>query len=927
MKFLQKVAQHLVSQPPDNLHEALVITPSKRAELFLKTELADAISTPAIAPRFMTIEEWVESTTGTTLISGLPLLAELYATHLDLLGEEANSFEEFTKWGQSLLGDFNEVDRYRLDPSQVFANLRDAKVLERWGLMPEEEPTDLMENYLRFWEHINPLFEGFKKRLFQQNKTYQGSGFRLMSDRLDLLDQWIKEHNISQTYLVGFNALNACEELVFRHLLQGGKAEVLWDFDSYYTDHPHQEAGFFIREYLEGWPELKSQSLRWISEDWDTAPKSICVSGVSGSFAQAQKVSEIISGLPPEAIENQKVAVVLADEGLLIPVVDALPESVSSFNITMGLPLTETPLATFVLQLVSVLEKREKSGNSSFYYLDLVRLLEQPPLGEYLNHLGISAKAFIKKIHHKNWVYLSWKDVLKNLPELKGDALDHLMTEDISIKEWFSSGQAFFRNYGKQVSTDKIESESAYKLHSILGQLLLLVETHDFLQSFVQLKPFIKQSLSEDTLDFVGEPLEGLQVLGILETRLLDFDHVIMTSVNEGVLPKGKTSGSVIPLDLKRGFGLPTHKEKDAVYAYHFYRLLQGAKEVHLIYNVAPSEIGTREPSRFILQLQREWGHEPFQDFFIQTEDTYLPAKTHEEEYSVSKTPELLERLESIAYAKGFSPSSLTSYINNPLTFYKQRVLSVSEADEVEETIGDNTLGNYLHEVLEDLYTPHLEKGTLLQEDHIKNMFAPGKELLLKAFRKDFSEKSLQEGKNYLIFNVALEMLNTYLKAEQKRISDQSTSGHLTCVLELEKEYSCSLTEGEKPVVLKGLIDRIDSTHGITHILDYKTGTLNENDLKIKSDSLLTELNRSKDKAIQLICYGWMYLSENPRAQISLGIIGLRRSGVVFPLTIDRNKTVFTREDLEPFMLQIKKVIDEILDPSIPFILNPKSRY
>lgn len=888
--------------------------------------MASALTKPAIAPAFYSIEEWVETLTGLSNLSGLPLLAELYATHQSLLGEEADTFEEFTQWGQSVLGDFNEVERYNLDPSQVFSNLREAKVLERWGLMPEEEPTELMENYMDFWEHLLPLYTAFNQRLLDSGKAYQGQAFRTLANRLDLLEPWLTENGIRGVYLVGFNALNACEEKVFRHLLKTSQAEILWDLDSYYADPPHQEAGLFIRKYLEEWSELESAKLQWITNDWNHSPKDIEAFGVSGSFAQAQKVAEILSKIPDDALQNQRVAVVLADEGLLVPVVDALPSNVQSFNITMGMPLRDTPLATFFLQLISLLEKREKSGGKNFYYTDLIRWLEQPPVGQYFLKRGLSAKATIQKIHRNNWVYISLSDLLRFLPELKDSSLESLLEEGADIANWLKAAQDFFVEYAKNQSSDPLEAEAAYKMYSLSGQLKDLVQQYPFLSSFVQLRPFLMQSIGDQTLDFVGEPLVGLQILGILETRLLDFDHVIMTSVNEGILPKGKTPGSMIPLDLKKGFGLPTHKEKDAVYAYHFYRLLQGARKISLIYNAAPADIGTTEPSRFILQLQREWGWEPHQNFTLETADTFLPSNVTDPKYSVAKTPELLKELEEIAFEKGLSPSSITSYINNPLTFYKQRVLRISEADEVEETIGDNTMGSYLHEVLETLYQPFVDGSLQITEEDIKKMAKDFKPLLFSAFRKDFSEKSLATGKNHLIYNVAVEMLSTYFKVEGRRLSAEAKKGNQHYAIGLEEEIICPLTSGEKPILLKGLIDRIDRCGEVTHIYDYKTGSVDPTKLKVTSRQNLRAQDGGREKAIQLLCYGWMYTSIHPHATITLSIIGLRRSGVTLPLTLD-GKSQFTRSDLEPFMEAIFDTANEILNPETPFVLNPKSKY
>ncbi len=928
MTFLTDVAHHILNSHPDHLSQIGIVLPNKRAELFLKTALSSPIKNPTIGPYITTIEDLVGQCTQFQVIKGLPLLSELYSSHLKTNLESPDSFDEFSKWGNTVLQDFNEVDRYCIDPKALFSNLRDAKVLERWGLKPEEEPTSLMENYIRFWNHLLPLYHELKSSLIKKSQSYQGMAFRYLAENLEKLDLFLEKENLKKVYFVGFNAINACEEKIMNHLQNQQKATILWDLDSYYYDDPEQEAGLFARRIISSWKSLKSEKLLWVNQNLENTPKTISSFGVSGRFAQAQKAAQIVSQIDPTKVDSKKVAIVLADESLLIPVLDALPSSIQKFNITMGLPLNDTSLGRCINLLVTLLEKCElKQKYDSFYYKDIIKLFEQPTVQLYLASKGISFQKVIHKINKSNAVYTSTKTLAKYYEGFSKTTLHSLLCEKPEIEDWLVLLNEWILDLSRLEGLPKIEAESYYKIHTLISQLTKLTREYQYIKSFKTLKPFLSQTIKEDSLDFYGEPLEGLQILGILETRTLDFDEVIVVSVNEGILPKGKTQNSFIPHDLKMGFELPTFKEKDAVFAYHFYRLIQRAEKVSLIYNTTSADIGSNEPSRFILQLEKEWPIKPFQEFLTEIEPPFIPVKKSADLFSVEKNPSLISLIKEVAFVKGFSPSSLSTYLRNPLSFYEQRILRVYELDEVEETIADNTLGSYIHSVLEKLYTPIVQSGKPITPEDVKKMKVDYKAVLENEFLTDFSKSHISEGKNHLIWKVAEEMVSSFLKNEKSLIEEAIKNSQSQCLFSLENEYSTNITlsNGEKSLI-KGNVDRIDKFNSHYRITDYKTGFVDNKDLILKGDTVFVDREKPNPKALQLICYGLMFFEENPHAEIELTLCGLRNSGVYLPLSIDK-KTRFKKDDLLPFTHQIAELIEEILDANTPFTEKDHESY
>jgi hypothetical protein len=457
-----------------------------------------------------------------------------------------------------------------------------------------------------------------------------------------------------------------------------------------------------------------------------------------------------------------------------------------------------------------------------------------------------------------------------------------------------------------------------YRFFTVFQQLETLNATYNHITDLKSLTLFYTQILRTEKLSFQGEPLQGLQLMGMLETRALDFETVIITSVNEGILPGGKNDFSFIPYDVKKYFGLPTYQEKDAIFSYHFQRLLHRAKNIYLIYNTESDGYGSGEKSRFLTQLEINNPDITKTVISPKVQHTIFPI------LQIEKTPEIMEKLQAV-FTKGISPSALASYIYDPVKFYEQRILEIYEEDEVEETIAVNTMGSVIHEVLEDLYKPFIEK--YLSKENIAEMQKNTHDLLVKYFEKYYEKGNIETGKNKLIFEVCKNHIKRFLNQELQLLNQNKQLK----IIALEKGLSAEINiEGINfSIKLKGIVDRIDELDGITRIIDYKTGKVVANDLKITDFSVLGS-DYKYTKPLQVMLYSFLFSEENGgnfSKPVEAGIISFKNlnSGFLkmnFSEKRGANESLISQENMDPFLTELKRIIAEILNPEIPFIQN-----
>jgi len=922
--FLKKTATHLIDTYGDELSDVCIVLPNKRAGLFLKQHLSDLIQQPVWLPEIIGAEELIKELSAVEIVDNVVQLFELYGVYKEVV-KDPESFDEFSKWGQILLHDFNEIDRYLIPTKNLFNHINEARALEVWNL-GEGPVTDFELKYLQFWKQLGDLYIAFKDHLESKHWAYQGMAFRSVAEQIEKNPEQFIEDKIewSKVVFIGFNALNKAEEKIVSILKKQNKAEVLWDADSYYLDDPIQEAGIFLRAFQH--KEVFSP-FTWISNQINTQDKKINVLGIPQNIGQAKYITHLINQI--DGKNNYKdTAVVLSDENLLIPVLQSIPEQVENINVTMGYPLKNTPLNNFFDIYLTTLLNAERFGSKmqlTYHYKDIMKLLQLP----FSKAIFDKEKVELVKQHivKHNWVFINKEKLIFINDHLNtGLPVSYNTTNTLkSCLTFIKKGKSVYVADKKENQSANLELEYLFQFAKLFNQLITLLGQYPFVDNAKSLYTLYKQLLSTTSIELYGEPLKGLQVMGMLETRNIDFENVVLVSVNEGVLPAGKSFNSFIPFDIKKAYRLPTHVEKDAVYAYHFYRLIQHAKNITILYNTETNEFGSGEQSRFVTQIENELaGKENIT--FSKKIVTYPTSLLQHNEKEVVKTPEIQQRILALL-EKGISPSALNVYINCPLDFYYKYILGIREVDEVEETIDHSSFGTYIHSVLEILYGDYI--GKELTVGDMKLMLKKVASTTHQVFSADFSEKELKSGKNLLTFNVALNYITTFIKNEIQSIQQQQEP---FCIKALESSLQTTIGveyDGTKvAVTLKGFADRIDACGGVFRIIDYKTGLTELNDLKIRDIQELLQPHK-KNKAFQVLMYAYLYIKENQMSDTNLlsGIVSFRKlSNGFMPFSCANSKEV-NQELMDEFEQLLQQIIAELLDDSIPFRHQSEALY
>ncbi|PVW15231.1 PD-(D/E)XK nuclease family protein [Marixanthomonas spongiae] len=901
----------------DDIAELTLVLPSKRAGGFLKNYLGKHAQTASFLPKIISIETFIEQVSGLSIIDSTELLFKSYQVYLNTASfSEKGNFENYSTWAPTLLNDFNEIDRYLVDPKAFFTYLGSIKTLERWNL--QEEKTELIEKYLQFWNSLLDLYNNIKQILLKEAIGYQGLVYRVASEKIKT---YSKERKNEKYAFIGFNALNAAEQHIIQHLLQTGNTEVYWDADETFMNDPKHSASLFIRRYLKKWGYYKNESANKEKNrpqgitDHFKAKKDIHFVEVQKNIGQAKYVGELLAGYSKEKLH--KTAVVLADENLLIPMLHSLPPNVDSVNVTMGAVLKNVPATLFfelLLSLHSVVSGASKEQSKWMYYKDILSLINHP-LGTVLLS---SASDISHKISTENKTHLSSKDISQF-----SDKEDAKMVA-LLFQDWGNKSETAVTNclkilneLKKQFQENPVQRVVLYQLYQIFSKIEALNHDYPHLDSVKTVQSLFAELVATTSLDFEGDAYEGLQIMGVLETRVLDFENIIVTSVNEGVLPTGKSNASFITYDLKKEFNLPLYTEKDAIYTYHFYHMLQRAKEVTLLYNNHSEGINTGEKSRFLLQLEIE------KQANHTISKTVLSPKitpTVQTMKTIEKTDAVMQRLQEIA-GKGFSPSALTSYIRNPIDFYFQKILRLQETEEVEETVAANTLGTIVHDTLEIFYKPH--EGKLLTSEILNNLKPKIEEEVTKQFKDTFKGGTFDKGKNLIIFEVAKRYIENFINHEISEIK----AGNEIKIISIENNLDVDLPISELPfpVKIRGKVDRVDQYNGQLRIIDYKTGKVAQNNVELVDWEEIS-LDYKYSKSFQVLAYALMFNHEKPFENTEAGIISFKNLNNGFLKFGKKEKVrggakdqIITQATLDAFAVELKKLILEICTKEIPF--------
>ena len=911
--FLDQLAQKLLNQYGNKVAELIIVLPNKRAKLFFFDALQRHARTTIFAPEVISIEDFIQQIADIRSVDNIELLLEFYTVYRKI-GTEAKhqTFDDFANWAKMLLQDFNEIDRYLLDPSKVLSYLKSIEDLKHWSLDVDNH-TQLIKNHLTFWDQLPAFYSDLYQHLKNKKIGYQGLIYREATSRIN---NFAKENPTNKYIFAGFNALNAAEEKIVQHLLISTDSQVFWDIDSVFLSDAFHDAGYFIRKMKSSWPYYRSQPLNWISDRF-SEPKEIKIIGTSKMIGQAKIVGKIVENILAEnpSINLDKVAIVLSDETLLIPILHSLPEATGAVNITMGYSAKNNPAQLLIAKLFKMHMSALKRDATRYviYYKDLLDILNHPLVEPHAGTQNLE-----RIIQTQNYTFIG----LERLNELHPNQNSFFK---LLFRKWNGDASEVLgiltniilqlkSNLSQDNAEDQIVKTFVYSVYKVMNKLQNYFTQHPVINSVDVLHTMYKQVIDVAEVSFEGQPLKGLQIMGVLESRVLDFDTVIITSVNEGKFPAGKSANSFIPYDVKKEFGLPTFKEKDAIYTYHFYHLLQRAKNVYLLYNTESEGLNAGEKSRFITQLlvERQPNHSITSEIYSPT----LPGVSYNE-VSIEKSESAMNRLKQIAES-GFSPTSFTSYIRNPIDFYYSRILKIQDFDEVEENIALNTLGTVIHEALYNLYVPFL--GQVITEDTIQQCRNTIDEEVLKQFKLIYKEGEIRKGKNLLAFEVAKRNIFNFLKMESELLK----AGDLVRILDLELKSEIVLDHPKLnfPIKIRGTVDRIEERNGIIRIIDYKSGKVVKNNLELKTWADLT-LDIKNEKIIQILCYAVMLQPKYGDAKLQAGIISFKNiRGGFLPFTFvdGRDKNEFVDENvLAKFQDELVELINELMNSSLPF--------
>lgn len=894
MKFLNKIINELLTQNSD-LSEFNIVLPGKRPIVFIR-QILEEHQYSGFLPSFFTIEELIDEIADKQPIQGISLWLFAFDVYKSLHLIPNDDFAEFLKWFPTLQKDWDDILKFSDNDQLVLQYMFDEERIKEWAQDLGEDDDVPRKKFINFWQNMNIFLPVLKQKL--QEKNWATSGMIHESAKKKIVD--FAKNTKENFVFCGFNAFTPVEEKLVRSLLQWDKAQCFFQADHYYFDDERQEAGKFLRNH-KTWKEFNDvRDFQWIEDDFKQ-PKNIKVYEVSGNITQTKVLPEIFKEIENKTYSNT--AVVLLDENLLPASLDVMYD-VRNLNITMGFPLKNLSFSNAVKQLF-YLQKQLEKNKSSYYYRDIFPILEELPKSAEDEEVIAQFKS---KIEERNIVYIS-KKLLHEL--LAGLSYYNLLQKAESTNIYLDSLIDFCKDI-KWLEIDDIQYENVSHFENAFKVIKNQLSPYQFEIKMETLEILINQYINSESIDFQGEPLRGLQIMGLLETRLLNFENVIMLSVNEGKLPLGNSQNTYIPFDIRRFFDLHTFLENDSIYAYHFYRLIQDSKNVHLLFNALSSGVNTGEKSRFITQIEMESSH-PIEHLII--ENSSEPIITQPIE--ISKTDIVLERLQK--WKEKVSASHLTSYLYNPIDFYLSKILKTSETDEIEEELSVKNYGNLVHYTLQEVY--EVLKGKVLKESDLKESIKAIDYYIEVAIDKlKHQPEFYEKGMNYIHKAIAKKVIENILNHDL----DLVKNGNKLEILDIEKRFEnvdFYLEENDK-ISFFGFIDRIDRLNGTLRIIDYKTAKIKNLMVKIDADNVDEYFfNSDRKQALQLCIYQYVVqnLPEFWGLPIETGIWSFAeaKKGVV--------SLQFDKGTIDDAMKSIKSLIQEILNPNVNFIENIKS--
>ena len=948
--FLERIAALLDEQYHDHLNKHCLVFPNRRAGLYFLKYMAARIDKPVWSPSIFTINELFRSYSHLQTAGNEILLFELYKVYRKLK-KSSESFDDFYFWGDMLLNDFDDVDKYLVNASLLFRNVLDIKNIDQqfgglteaqveiirrfWVNFNIDKITDEKSGFINIWSILNDLYSGFRNSLKRQNLAYEGMIFREVAESHD--KSYVMGTRWDIVHFIGFNALNECEKVLMSSYKKAGKARFYWDYDnSYIKEGKLNSAGFFLKDNL----KIFGNDM---PSDWsfDTILSSVDplihrrVIDCSSDVAQVKLISGLIEELPDLTADNaHHTAVVLADENLLIPVLTSLPENIGDINITMGYPLKQTLVYSLVKSLMELQRTAGLAdGVVRFSHREVITILKHTLISGLMSESDNEA---INEIIKANLIWVpSYRFAQsENLVRLFAKPLNPASLSGYfkDILSWIALNEEEKRdNSDKNPVQQNIMNEFIYRVTLSINRLEAIVNSPDVSFTTDTYIRILDRMLRIQSVPFSGEPLSGIQIMGILETRALDFKNLIILSVNEGVLPAVSAGSSFIPFSLRDAFGLPSVNHQESIYAYHFYRLLQRAKNVTFTYNSNSDGLKSGEMSRFLIQMKYDKLLKP--DFL----DLNFEIKTHcSVSERIDRTEEHLLLLKSRFLDKSkvrpLSPSAINTWLNCRMKFYYHYVNGLKEPEKVSGDIDPAILGNILHEIMKSIYHDFL--GHVLTGEMLDSIIG-NRQFLARAINEAVNEVFKDGREGFISGNelIVRDVLMTYLLMILK--TDKSLVP-LT-ILNLEDTFSFimfTLSDGSEIEVLTGgKVDRIDIVGGETRIVDYKTGTVADT-INSLEDLFTEDRKKDFDGWFQTLLYCEAYLATKPGTIVRPSVYKIKRLNRDFitdKLVLKTNKkteiVIDTYNEVrEEFINGLQEVIARIFSDNEPFFMTSDKR-
>ena len=943
--FLYQVASLFYEKWGAEVSRLAFVFPNRRTGLFFQKYLSEVADTPLFSPTILTINDLFIQLSGKQSADRISMLFTLYDIYIRQSGS-TETFDEFLYWGEMLLNDFDDIDKYMANARMLFSNVTDLREIENdfdflsdeqiaairsfWSSFYPRGDTPNQQQFLAVWQVLYDLYEEFRATLTAEGKGYEGMIFREVVESMERGES--PDLPYEQIVFVGLNALSVSEERFLAQLQKREIADFYWDYVSDKVTDPDNKASYFVSRNLKSFPS----SMKLPPEE--KVKTEIEVIGIPSGIGQAKHVYTLLSDWCKEAEmsseEALRTAVILPDEHLLIPVLNAIPEQIRRINVTMGYPLAGTPVASLI-EYILALQKNVRyiDRNPLFYFRDVLPVLNHRYI---LSTSPEIISSLVKEITENNKIYISHTELEKTplleilfTPVTGVEAFSDYLIKVLEELNKVMSALSDEEEEDAPQRTNDLEQEFIFHYFTTVNRMKEVMKDARIEMKIDTFFRLLKRVTDTITIPFHGEPLSGLQIMGVLETRALDFDRLIILSMNEGIFPQRKAANSFIPYNLRRGFGLPTYEHQDSVWAYHFYRLIERASHVSLLYDTRSNGLQTGEVSRFVHQLHYHY-EVPMRDKLV----VYNVSSSKTPPLAVPKREDIMRRLD--AYRKGgskaISASAINTYLDCPLKFYFSVVEGIREEEEVSETIESDVFGSILHKVMEELYKPF--QGKMVTVDLLKAIRKDTALLtgvIARAFASEFFKTEVVRsltGQNYLIG----EMIRKYVEKILER------DGKLTPFVYIESERKIngliSLSDHSE-IRLKGFIDRVDEVRDAIRIIDYKSGSGTTTFSSI--ESLFNKEEKDRAKAVmQVFMYCWMYahFTENKGKTIQPGIYYVRSlfSDPFDPSVyhrIERGKSEKV-EDFsgyaQAFEEGLRGCLDEIFNPEIPFTQTPTGK-